>query len=399
MEFGTGALKQVWYEIDHPFVGNFPDQKKGWIAGKINDKNYIGTNGDPCPSVALPSEIRFPYDREAAARYAVEQGKINDTTNLPTPNQVTRNLLPLTRYSLFTYDNLNSGTGSSVFLGEVIWMGGMPMTVRTSKTVDTVCSSDVSQGWRYCADQGAGGLGSASQPWKYHSAQIAYYTNSSPDTNFQSGGAGATNKVLQDRQKGTCGGFTRSLGSELNRACSPIIQYRELGNDFDREKGMIFPDKILNFYKLFSRSGNANLIKSGDYVWINSRNDITGQADYHGLIVVGWGSVISCPDALKTPLNINTLKSQIPSDLDPKSNSDVYIPYVVDFTGAGATGLHSPTPKPFYCTMFDERDFNGSLPVPRRTRSRLGGFHSWWFFILPNTITINREQLDILYGR
>jgi hypothetical protein len=367
MEFGTGALKQVWYEIDHPF-GNFPDQKKGWIAGRINDQNYIGTNGDPCPSVALPTEIRFPYDREAAARYAVEQGKQNNTNGMPNNQRVSQKISVVSNlsYAFFQYGALSSGTGSSVFLGESLWMGGMPMVIRDNIDSNNGCTSNETTGWRFCG-RGLSGTGQqqtadGSQPWKFHTAQLGYYTNGIPRT----GRSIQKNRILPDSIKGRCvGGTSKINGSDL-LWCNPAVSKNTEIFGFNIKTGQIDPKKV-NFPE------NFQTIKMGDYAWINSVSIRNGElvGDYHGLLVSGWGDLINCPDISESSsLFVFPIKS--------------FVPYVVDFSGNGKNNSFQVSwSRPFYCTSYVKPNSKNFV------------LHDWTFFSLPDAVTIPPEKVFV----
>jgi hypothetical protein len=61
------------------------------------------------------------------------------------------------------------------------------------------------------------------------------------------------------------------------------------------------------------------------------------------------------------------------SGADLSANVDYPVPYVVDFSA----GLQQPIPRPFYCTAFE-----------RATGWGYFSEHNWYFFTLPNTVTI-----------
>gem|GEM_PF-2703583 len=139
-------------------------------------------------------------------------------------------------------------------------------------------------------------------------------------------------------------------------------------------------DELVNFVRsnlLTDGSGNP-ILQAGDYVFINS---FAGpNTDYHGLIVVGWQSPQNCSvivDQATPALNPNQLYasySEAFANPNVPRNSDgnaIVVPYVADFTTA-----QSPIPRPFYCTRYFEPGKLGFAP------------HDWWFFHLPNQITL-----------
>jgi WD40 repeat protein len=177
---------------DHPITGDWDGDGVDTLGvfdplRRINDQNYIGTNGDPCPSVALPSEIRFPYDREAAAAFAMSNayqnnelengaldvlgvgsrvtGRLKSTATIPFANNI---------YSSDILEhNTIAKTGSALFTSEAIWMGGLPMTRINAN--DTSCTSPENSDfsntvWRYCTSTKYATIG-----WKLHGSLLSYF--------------------------------------------------------------------------------------------------------------------------------------------------------------------------------------------------------------------------------
>ncbi len=144
-------------------------------------------------------------------------------------------------------------------------------------------------------------------------------------------------------------------------------------------------------FQIIQNHTEVQNIQQGDYVWINSRLDLPGQndTDNHGFFVIGWGTILTCNDALalSTPSFYSTYaeaQSTIP-------NNPV-VPYVVDFAGIRSTGrTQRPIPRPFYCSWHEQ---DGDDIV-------FGSFghdadqdrHSWYFFTLPNMVTIDQDQI------
>jgi hypothetical protein len=137
-----------------------------------------------------------------------------------------------------------------------------------------------------------------------------------------------------------------------------------------------------------------NLVKAGDYAWINTYVDGTG--DYHGLIVVGWAKIETCANALArinnndwiTYENGNLYRSYDEAYNDPNNVPRTtsqgiakVVPWVADFNR-----LQRSAPRPFYCTRYQ----NDQL-VPN------GYFqpHDWWFFHMPELVHYTMNEVYI----
>jgi hypothetical protein len=412
MEFGTGALKQVWYEIDHPF-GNFPDQKKGWIAGRINDKNYIGTNGDPCPTYPLPQTLTFPYDRVGATMYAVAHAYQNFTLgslelNVPpqstNPNaaRVTgryKSSLVATYIPSFTlipfadikYDPSKLSfsqvgkTGSTFFTSEAIWMGGLPMT--RIEANDNQCNSASNQdgntsSWRYCSNTKFSTIA-----WSQHQRLLTYYGKTilpgvSEINDLISGKGTKSTVIFRNAKRADAPSAFKSIAEDSFDIDSINLKG---GGDIQLDKtGMSdWSKKVLKW------------LSAGDYVFIDSgptAQQGVGGPDFHGFLVVGWGEVKTCLDALNSVYKLSTgstIRDFLVVDLTRVSSPDVnVIPYVVDFPGVGKSGLQSSRPRPFYCSAYQDQTVNN----PNRFADR----HSWWFVQLPTAVSISPSQLGDL---
>jgi hypothetical protein len=411
MEFGTGALKQVWYEIDHPF-GNFPDQKKGWIAGKINDKNYIGPNGDPCPTYPLPQTLTFPYDRVGATMYAVAHAYQNFTLgsldlNVP-PQSTNPNAARVTgRYksslvatyipssTLIPFADIKydpsklsfsqvGKTGSTFFTSEAIWMGGLPMTRVNSD--DNNCNSPVNQNGntsssRYCSDQKLPTIA-----WSQHQRLLYYYANpilpGVKEVNNLISGKGTLSAVIFRYE-------TKIQPGVFNKIAKPSfgredIHLRSGGKD------SLNKQKISDWSK-----DNLEWLSAGDYVFIDSgpkAQQGVGGGDFHGFLVIGWGEVKTCLDALNSVYKLSTgstVKDFLVVDLTYVSSPDVNVtPYVVDFPGVGKSGLQSSRPRPFYCSAYEDITVNKP--------AYFAAPHNWWFVQLPTAVSISPSQLGDL---
>lgn len=150
-----------------------------------------GTTEDDCiNAVGAPTDpITFPYDRRAAAYYAIVQSYLNnDSRGLIGQGRVSANLKSLystpdpildtfigARYFNFDYTGAvqhgqTGSTGSAPFISESIWMGGMPMT-RSGPGVHHCDDDDQDTSWwRYCPDPP-----NFTIAWRLHSGIVAYF--------------------------------------------------------------------------------------------------------------------------------------------------------------------------------------------------------------------------------
>jgi hypothetical protein len=107
--------------------------------------------------------------------------------------------------------------------------------------------------------------------------------------------------------------------------------------------------------------------------------------DVHGLLVTGWGEVADCPPIMTVDSNtINNLgggtllpTNHPQSPLQLTSNGS-NVPYVADYTT-----VQPPVPRPFYCTNYRAPANTNFFP------------HSWYFFHLPDQISLAWEKLYV----
>jgi hypothetical protein len=75
-----------------------------------------------------------------------------------------------------------------------------------------------------------------------------------------------------------------------------------------------------------------------------------------GFLVVGWGEITSCPDALNSIWTFDILNTRrlYQSSAEAQNAGETYVvPYVVDFSGGIRYGqLQRPRPRPFYCAEY-----------------------------------------------
>jgi hypothetical protein len=398
LQFGShawGSIVQIERRMRFEQTGDIADQvwyrQAGdlWIAGRmagtlrLSESSAIEPfvyavglgrqDGDTdafCNGVSwigATETISFTYDRQAAAAYGIAHAYRNSTfeSSLIYPDNQSRvtsrinnNNPPISvangsvanpfvnaflRYAYFIYPQQVSGdpgeTGSAMFTSESIWMGGLPMTFDYQLT-DRECPSvgDLESGWRYCSQDEI-----ASFSWRAHTALTTYYSSeNNPIVSSERGiislnvfGITTEELVVRNQIAGrlTEEGFPL-LTQEQNR-CQFYDEYFNPSSTSDR---------------LFS---GIQQVQQGDYLFIN-RDAITG----HGFLVVGWGQITSCPDALSKLWTFTTSTSAMEGQLFPNfpsAGSNLIVPYIVDFSGGiSYSQLQRPRPRPFYCAQYND---------------------------------------------
>lgn len=129
----------------------------------------------------------------------------------------------------------------------------------------------------------------------------------------------------------------------------------------------------------------------GDYAWIDSNTATGGTADAHGLLVVGWQEISACTqvlDALSQNITYyETYDAAIVALTEPEQEAYV-VPYVADFNR-----LQRPSARPFYCTAYPD-PVNGPSPG-EDLENFFGGDHSWYFYAMPDSVTIDTSNLYV----
>jgi hypothetical protein len=393
----AGFTPQTWYEVSRPS----DTSPIGWILVRADGVAYV-RGSDPCanPSASMPvvtssTPITFVYDRAAVREYAVRQSYANRNGG-PGPNRVTRRLSPDVRFANFSYSDLNPtstppATGSALFVSETIWMGGLPMVFGNSGSCGLTPSNTVSDyGWRYCVTS-ANLPGPTSPPWDYHEALGEYYINDAfyfvgtqLFEGFRSGGSGPNNVlgVPISSNRGFQIRFPNQVtGPEDRLYRATVDPYVSLSIGIVNLPSQ-FIDDIVEPY-LGADANNANLLRAGDYIFINSVEN--GVGDYHGLIVVGWQSVINCADNISRPdLASNAFyvsyNDALADTTIPRTSlgNALVVPYVADYTT-----VQQPIPRPFYCTRYRDPNLLNFVN------------HDWWFYRLPNSITITKSTIYV----
>jgi len=372
----SGFAPQTWYQVSAA-TSTTPS---GWILARTENWNYTSGN-DPCAAqIALApttTPLTFSYDRAAVREFAVRQSYANRNGG-PSGNRVSRRITNL-RFANFLYTDLNAGgtveaTGSAVFVSEGIWMGGMPMRFGLNGRDDCQTVEYTEGGWQYCWVQQAA-AGNSSTTWEIHGALGEYHTNADIVCPSQTVNTLLNPSGMQIMFPGPLlTSFTNRIGfDDLNNFIGPVAQ-GGVGFDIDE-------DGLADFTRTYLSS-----IQTGDYVWINSfSNCLTPNTGTpHGLVVVGWYLSIDCEAAVNSNFSPSSLflsyadaanNSQVPKG-GADGNTALVVPYVADFTTQ-----QSPVPRPFYCTQWLE---------PERPTFMA---HDWFFYTLPNSITIPLNQL------
>src|SRR5690606_32569670 len=279
------------------------------------------------------------YNRVEAANYAIEQSRSNfeyfpygddDYRDFP----VNRPIDPLSSTLgsvggpfYYPFVDHEEGTGSSVFISELLHIGGgLPMIRRSVNGDDCAVSAPPKPdgsgldwqaiGWRVCCNANLE-ANSATGTWRNHNGIRGFF-----------------GELLGTITFNDLTGYVEGSG--------PILFNLGEGTYIDEEG---FKDFV---YTLFASGGTLAELDTGDYVFLSDES--------HGFLVVGWGPADECPDALNAQ-----------SDLDEPGKPNVYftierqvgvqqITYVVDFCyGYDGTGnltgwLQDPRPRPFYCS-------------------------------------------------
>jgi hypothetical protein len=372
----TEYSDQVWYQ-----VGNAGDSAPlGWIIARYEGRNYV-ESGDPCNAVAAPSSLTFTYNRAAVRNYAVAHSYQNNQ-QLPSQLRVTKRLQTnpnQTPFANFTYADLSTGTGSAMFVSESIWAGGLPMTTGRQNSCEIAPDATGEYGWRACPSSGTG-QGLSSPSWDYHEALGEYYTLAALLP-----GVSGSNSVLLESDKGKQITFVGLTNNDriVDADIVPFLGGDATDGGVDNDQNPPVSTIDLNGMSLFARDNlgqGTNIIRSGDYLWINSYADTP--SDAHGLIVVGWGATATCPDALSQVIPTTQLyvsyTDALNSSTSPKGLNGtiaLVVPYVADFTT-----VQSPIARPFYCTRYDQPGRLGFI------------IHSWRFYQLPNQVSLAYDK-------
>jgi len=392
----TNYLDQVWYKVG--LIGSGYDGV--WIVARYEGEDYI-QGGDSCSEiVGTPDYISFPYDRKAAANYAIEHSYQNatfvGTDKYPSRTghvtlQLTNNLGLPVPFANFNYSSTFAqphATGSALFISETLWAGGFPMTVHYADDVpdnngmlsNSDCNpvSVANMGWRICSS-----LQLASNPWDNHEELFDYYTT------WQGGTLG--NNLLSS--KGVRFNFPGI--SPISKSSLYIFGGRGPQNpdaitdsdlhDYipDLRSGVIAAgqENALSNYVATTMLGCCDNppLQQGDYIYLDIP---TGS---HGALVIGWQEALSCPLVITPPQPQHATIVNFASSYQKAIDGGIVnpVPWIADFAE-----LYYPTPRPFYCT-----------PYLAPGTPNWFYAHNWWFFSMPgsltNSLTIPTSELYI----
>jgi hypothetical protein len=241
---------------------------------------------------------------------------------------------------VFTNGSYVAGrTGSAMFTSEAYWIGGLPMTFDRPQNTGCPVEAELAEtGWRYCSNDQV-----ASYGWRDHGALTTYYSDRL-----------GLNPIISENG----GIITRNLFAIDQGEINDLIQiagsigegYPLLINSSNRED---FYQNYFNPNSLNARRfEDIQSVELGDYIFIN--RPITDSLG-HGFLVVGWGEITSCSNALGRFWTYD-----IPSDPNDgqlfvsftNANNHLVVPYVVDFSGGiHYAQLQQPRARPFYCAQ------------------------------------------------
>lgn len=418
---GTGILGRNYPYISGQTMPKDTDPCKGYVP-TINDPNDP-INDQNNPTTYNPQTVTFPYDRESAVRFAIVQANQNNASAVGT-HQVTQavSAFPSTN---FTYSGVNNdtqavgNTGSSVFISEVLWVGGLPATWSFLDAWNKVSECNDNglgnyKGWRYCPSDISNGDGS--EVWTLHEEIVGYYIANPlhqtgyvtifTDVDMQINGT-RQSLVLIQSDNGTLDYDKMGdlVFDTIENSNDPFFEVQDIQNYFSPSDARLIQGDIneasrSDFYTSWI-SVVLPSVKSGDYIYINSFDpDIP--SDTHGFVVVGWGPLVDCKDAISANFSfstenngngaeyMNTIFPDISTayGFDSTKNTFGSIPYVVDFSGNRSDGRRqTPKPRPFFCSAYND-------PTTVGQENLFSSEHEWYFFRLPDVITLPPTRIN-----
>jgi len=216
----------------------------------------------------------------------------------------------------------------------------------------------------------------SSPPWDFHESLAEYFTDA-----VLAPGWSPPNTIISSVDKGSQVTFSSPILNDDRLTPDDFIGILNVSGGGDS----VFDQNAISL-KVRDALGlvdNEALIHYGDYMWINPQNE-----DYHGLVIVGWGLTQICSSALANPgpLFANYVAAKEASNLEIPEQDGVAqtVPYVADFVGYYPDLLQSPTPRPFYCTGYDEPDPKSKFAP-----------HDWFFYMLPDSITLSPADIYV----
>ncbi len=197
------------------------------------------------------------------------------------------------------------GTGSSIFISECIFAGGMPMINRADRVGEANCDNTDTDGhpsggaytlnsWRYCANDQ-----SASLAWKSHPALRDYFTNDPNGLGGESLGS-VTRSQIDELI------YRTPVSSEPDDPAGTL----KSGTEFEAAK-----QALINTFN----TPPLSVLQAGDYVFVPS------SGDNHGFLVVGWGPIRGVQEGIDYALNhqLSLYRAEL--------NAEHVIPYIADF--------------------------------------------------------------------
>jgi hypothetical protein len=358
---------ELWVRL----VAATPDENDGWVNlrhrkdGTIY-RYFVGKQ--PNLIDLLDGEtISFTYDRQAAAEYAIIHSYDRNTVKRPS-NRATLYLenvdLPYAE-SIYNTSGTAEGTFSAIFISESLWSGGMPMMSGLDENCNPTVQSNA--GWRYCSNQDTG-----SQPWNLHKALGVVFTTG----NFPIPEYSIVSNLIDNETKGEQIFFHDINSSLISEYIEPVVDLEETLFITLRDGG----ERIFDPIKLdeFSRK-NLSDLEMGDYMWIYPQG-----AFAHGLLVVGWQEHRKCSDVLSDGTDPTFEVVDFYSSVNNAVENILLVPYVADLTT-----VHSPMPRPFYCTWYFQDDER-----PTFLSTEFTGFadHRMRFYRMPNQVIIGSGE-------
>ena len=412
--------------------------------------NYFGSNqnigsgingSNPVSQPANGSQLQtFHYDREGAARYAIDQSRKNfDQFPVGSGNLVLLDDEGSVR-GLFKYDGFPThtfgNTGSSTFLSEVLFVGGFPMTFGFDSfgQIDmTTCSTEAGDtnpssvdSWRLC-ETSQTGVYDTTNSWRNHIALLRYFTGNSLPVAYVSP-------------------YSEPLTTNYNNTGRPLIG---IDPHINYSTGLIEGQAGADALSaLFDTGGILESIQTGDYIYLDQgrKDNVDVQ---HGFIIVGWASPINVNNDDQTTNGVNeglemrsTVNALRADELSIGKRIQMSytktagtVPYVVDFSygvkvnpsdESEYTGwLQDIRPRPFYMSsvsyptssfdidivrsvqVTDLTDYGnrhpkvGAIPYSQFTAFTCAGsdcyggqsgLPTWQFFGLPDQINIEADR-------
>jgi hypothetical protein len=392
----TEQGQEIWYRLLGTVTTDGVTNNDRWINARSGNNFYIAgmtADNDPCNiqtgdfqgvNTILPTDtITFTYDRLAAAKYGIAHAYRNsipsEITSEGYPNnqdRATNRINP--NFSIFGINILNifnipyadfmytSGTNSSRFNSEAIWIGGMPATFSFDENANLSFEDCLAQnsnndgdifwsGWRFCREDYDTAI------WKSHHGIVAYFSKYYSDEFNRQNQIDISN-VIPQTQHGdmlalinfnpTYVSLTefRMIAGDLTTYGAPCLGSlyitEPVSSDCLNSDVSLNRSNVVSYLEalnpLIVQGGNGlHHVKTGDYMYVERDKNVINEHPRHGYLVVGWGNVLSCDAALDVVWTFDAV-TKIYKDFDIASSElNSVIPYVVDFPG-GIDSISKP---------------------------------------------------------